>query len=236
MEVIMIKAIRNLREWLEKDPKTADRVYKAVTFVAAAASIALIMAIALAERGSKSPPAAGQNIPENTIRPQVSASPSSPTDADHSLKASPEPISLTLTFTDKQASEIIAFSLADSLPMEDVSVAFTSPDVVGISGRINKKNIGALINKQDMPPLDAAMVLAPDILTGDMAFRLMLDENGSLVAEPSKIIINDINITKFIPKNVVTSANEALSSLLPKKVSLRSLSIADGAITFTLQA
>jgi hypothetical protein len=232
----MIKAIQKLRDRLEKDPQAADRIYKAVTFIAAAASIALIMAMALAERGGSAPPAAGQNLPEYTARPSDSAAPTTPADGDHSLKTSPDPASLTLTFTNEEASEIIAFSLADSLPMEDINVSFTSPDVVGISGRIKKKNIGALISKQDMPLMDAAMVLAPDMLVGDMAFRLTLGESGSLIAEPTKMIINDINITKFIPKSVVDSANDALSSLIPKKVSLRSLAIADGSITFTLHA
>jgi hypothetical protein len=83
----------------------------------------------------------------------------------------------------------------------------------------------------------AALILAPEELKGELVFSIALsnDGSGTLTATPERVLVNNINVTHFIPPSAVESANKALSSLIPENTSLRQIIIEDGSITFTLQ-
>jgi len=248
----MKKVIEKLKA-LENNPRLANRIYKAVTFAAAAISIALILAMALAGPDARiSPPAGGSRegaVPDGKNEITDNASDGRTTDyaADRGIveplspdasdsPTSPEPASLTLTITDSEAAGLMAISLKDKLPIDNLSVFFTSPDIITIGGKIKKSDIGAFIGNKELPLLKAALILAPDTLDLSLAFSLVLDDGGHLAASPVKAVVNGINITRLIPQSAVDWANESLYSLLPDEVELHSLSIGDGSITFTIRA
>jgi hypothetical protein len=245
----MRKAFEKLREILENNPKLANRLYKAVTFSAAAISITLILVMALSKPVTGIVPAPdspdekillddrkdaldgqyGNDVPDDGKE----SSEKTPDDAPGPSPSSRPP--MTLTFTDKEAAGLIALTLGDRIPIKDISVLFSAPNIVTIGGKIDKSGIDDLIDEKNLPLLKAALFLAPDSLDISLAFSLALD-GGHLSASPVKAMINDINITRFIPQSAVDHANEALHSLLPDEVHLLSLSIDDGTATFTIRA
>lgn len=251
----MKSTIKKLKDLPEKNPKLMNRIYKAVTFAAAAISVALLLSMALnwPAAGSK-PPADGpgsgasiygqkENAGNKTGGNQAKSTGDrgivEPLSPGAGYSPSPEPsgrTDLTLTVTDSEATGLMAISLRDRIPIDDISVSFASPDVITIGGKINKTNIGALIGDRDLPLLKAALILAPDTLDLSLSFSLVLDDGGHLSAAPVKATVNGINITGIIPQSAVDLANESLYSLLPDRVELHSLSISDGYVTFTIRA
>lgn len=229
------------KELPETHPRHARLLFQSVTVLAAAASLLLILSMALSGGRDTEKPEEGAQEPNALLRqpsdvtllpaaPSQSAAPAAPSPA-------PEPAALRLTFTDAEASSVVAFALNDRLPMEEVAVAFAAPDNVTIRGRIAKESLGAVIDGKDLPLAKAALVLAPDMLDGVMTFRLTLDEAGALHAEPVTVLLNDFDVTKLIPRSAVDAANDALQSLLADNhAAVRSLEIADGSVTFELQA
>lgn len=144
---------------------------------------------------------------------------------------------ITLSLTDNEASDLIALAFSERLPITDVGISFFAPDTVNVHGTVCKSDLGELFLEQDLPLLQAALILSPEMLEGELTFKVALEGDGGkkLSAVPERVLINGINVTRFIPHSAVESANEALSSLIPDGASLRQIVIEDCSITFTLE-
>jgi len=259
----MNQAAERIKMLLGDDPKRSEYIFKGITIVAIAASLTLILIMLIANPSGRAgtPPvepdfstAIDRKIINHAEREPGNPSSMQPADqtanadedADNSDTAgeagheetshgeSGEHDLLTLSLTDAEASDLLAFAFSRRFPITDVKVSFHAPNTVKVKGNMEKEKLGEMFSEQDLPLLRAALILAPDVLEGELVFSLSLG-NGTLTATPERISINRMNLTRFVPPEAVESANEALRSLIPEQTSLRSLTIDDGSISFTLQ-
>ncbi len=225
----MDKIINYIKDVSSKFPVYSTFLYLGITVVATVTAIVLIASMAFSDRdtrvvtGPSTPPTAP---PDNHY---IIGDDSQP------LPSTPGTNSIKLTLTDPDASSLLSLSLADFLPIDDASVSFLSPNLVQVTGKVNKKDLGQLVDEANYSLAKAALVLAPSILDIDLKFTVTL-ENDTLILTPENILINNLNITKFIPQTAVDKMSEALLSLLPDGLKIKSIDITDGSIEFTLTA
>lgn len=261
----MKRVAKKIKMFLSNDSKRTEYILKGITFVTSAISLTLILVMVLTSQSgeTKTPPgevnisnSLDSNIDKNADKgsedqtyqhpsgkndgsnENIDNSDSSTITAPHEESPSPkssEPLSLTLSLTDAEASDLLSLAFSERFSITDVKVSFHSPDTVKVQGNMEKEKLGELFLEQDLPLLRAALILAPEVLEGELVFGLSLDD-GILTATPERISVNRINLTRFVPPGAVESANEALRSLMPEQASIHSLKIEDGLITFTLHA
>ena len=203
----MKQAVERLKKFLVNDSEKSEYIYKGITIAAIAVSLVLILTMLLTNRYSGTKTAPGETDFANALDSKIKSGSDKdnenrpfrhPTDItgeegdsgdDPEAKApdgekpdqrSPEPVSLTLSLTDAEASELLAFAFSQRFPITDVKVSFHSPDTVIVKGNMEKEKLGEIFSEQDLPLLRAALILAPDELEGELVFSLSLDDGISL--------------------------------------------------------
>ncbi|MGI6038766.1 MAG: hypothetical protein ACOYBG_00965 [Eubacteriales bacterium] len=249
-----IKISDKFKEYFNVENRT-ETILKSITVVACTLSVILILFMLLSGESSGhnssyeldssngsgyGRPREGQSDTEYTG--DTDTSEGTEEDDKRQSESSQDPDSeedktITLSLTDNEASDLASYSFSERLPIHDVNISFFSPDTVKVKGTIAKSDLGDLFAEQDLPLVRAALILAPEELKGELVFSIALsnDGSGTLTATPERVLVNNINVTHFIPPSAVESANKALSSLIPENTSLRQIIIEDGSITFTLQ-
>ena len=105
-----------------------------------------------------------------------------------------------------------SYSFSERLPIHDVNISFFSPDTVKVKGTIAKSDLGTYLPNR-ISLVRAALILAPEELKGELVFSIALSNDGSVHLLPlPNVVVNNINVTHFIPPSAVESANKALSS------------------------
>lgn len=225
----MKKIIARMGDLLSNLTQNPSLIYLTITVIATVGSVVLISSMAISGKNRTT---------ATTDRPSPSDSSDTHyvvTDPSTAPSFAPGTNTIRLTLTDPDASSLLALSLSDYLPIEESSVAFLSPNLISVKGKVNKKDVGELVDESNYSLARAALILAPNILDVEAKFTVTFSDEILMLA-PQSIVINRLDITKFIPQSATDKMSEALLSLLPEDLKIKAIDITDGSIEFSLSA